>query len=223
MAYKSVTEIEAFRTQWSELPDDITGLFSAQERLAYHEGAKFIKDRLQRTGESYLIELSKQLSDDHPMRVYIERANRGPTEIWFGFTYLKLEQQPQFRLAGQGLQLPELPERLAKLFAMFSGIRSSEDDEGGFRTPRFMAEAELQPFADSLDSIDSQRYVQFFNFGNSDIVAWGGDESALLFDHETNDVFTRGLDDLIDSVFSDYLRKIDYLKAMEESSKRRKK
>lgn len=223
MSFKTVTEIRVFETPWSELPDYVTSCFSPQEYFAYEQGAKFFKNAAKETGESSLAELVGSLDDDQPMFTYVERNGNEKPAIWFGFTYLTLEHQPQFKLAvGNGETLP-LPKRLATLFDVFSGIRAHQQDEGGFHAPRRMTEVEIEPYAASFEDVTSHLFIQFFNYGNGDLVACIDDETAVLFQHETNDVLTRDLDEFLDDCFADLVAKEDLIKIMEDMASRRKK
>lgn len=221
MSYNCVTEIRVFETPWTELPQELTACFSAQERLAYQEGAPFFKELSKSCGERILIKSLSSLDDDQPMWSYIERQGTDPPQIWFGFTYRHLYHQPQFQLAVTKPELTSIPRRLEKLFSAFSGVRDGEQDGGGLRSPRLMTGVELRPYAESLESLDSERYAKFFSFDNGDVVAWDDNGSAVLFDHETKDVYTRDLNDFLDDYFSDLSQ--SYRAALESHRERRKK
>lgn len=203
MSYKTVTEIKVFETPWTGLPEELTRCFTPHERQAYLGGAVFFKDCAHRSGEPVLIEMLAELNDDQPMRVYVERTGSNLPDVWFGFTYLRRDRQPQFKLADEGPIPSTVPQRLESLFKVYSGIREGEQDEGGFRTPRLMTHQELMPFNDSLLSLNSKRYTQFFSFGNGDVVACNDYGTAVLFDHETHDVFTKDMDEFLNDYFVD--------------------
>jgi hypothetical protein len=215
MSFTSITEIRSWETPWDDLPKELAEAFSDRERVAYQGGAAFFKECIERTNEPRLAELIDALDDDHPMWVYVEREGHAPPEIWFAFTYLELERQPQFMLSRDGVCPFELPRRLELFYEVFGGLRCGQDDRGGLRFPHMMSKDEIQPFSNSVKAFEPSRFIEFFSFGNGDVVAYGEkDGTALLFDHETSNVLARGLDEFLDSYFAELVRKIDYLRHM---------
>lgn len=207
MAFRSTTEICAFDTPWNELPHAVQQQFTDDERSAYVEGAPFFKRRAKESGEMHLVALTNLLTDDYPMRVYVETEPDALSFVWFAFSYPRIVVHPRLRLSGSEMHA-WVPPRLKGIYANFGGICQFSGSEcSGLIAPETVrAFSELIQHRALSPQSEFEGYYGFLLLANGDYFCVRVNGDCIAFDHETNVIQSADLDSVVDLYFSSLLR-----------------
>lgn len=214
MSYRSKTTIRAFEQPWGDLPNSIRGMFGPKERDAYTQGAPYFKQLAEQSGVPQLIQLFSEVTDDHPMFVFVECDRDARAFIWFAFTLVYNNiSRPLFRLS-QSTSIPHsAPEQIKRLYSCWGGIRSDDEIEDGLIPPEKIRCVRLPTSSRSPSSMTSQncaeRIYAFLSYGNGDMAGWAESGECVLKSQCKPYVRRMGLRQCIDAFLDSLCEKQD--------------